>query len=72
MSTQTLQPLIWLARSCTRPIVRVGTPLFSTDAEKAYNACIASGTTWTGFFILACISVLLLDSRTMTDREAET
>src|SRR2546428_102241 len=35
MSTQRLQPLIWLARRWTRPSVRDGTPPFSADAPRA-------------------------------------
>src|SRR5437867_8558291 len=58
MSTQTLQPLIWLARSSTRPSVRDGTPPFSADAFRACRACKASGTIIAMFFIRACIMTL--------------
>src|SRR5438034_10590900 len=58
MSTQTLQPLIWLARSSTRPSVRDGTPPFSADALRACRACKASGTIIAMFVIPACIITL--------------
>src|SRR5262245_32814288 len=54
MSRQTLQPLIWLVRRWTRPRVRAGTPPFSRDFPRAKRACMASGTSIAGFFILAC------------------
>lgn len=50
-----LQPLIWLARSWTRPSVRDGTPPCSADAFRAYRACMASGTIVTGLLIRACM-----------------
>src|SRR5437870_9200350 len=59
MSTQTLQPLIWLARNSTRPSVRDGTPPFSADALRACRACMASGTTIAMFLIRASIIALL-------------
>jgi hypothetical protein len=55
MSTHTLQPLIWLARSWTRPIVLGGTPLFSVIVFRSNKDCIAAGKIITGFFIRACI-----------------
>src|SRR5262249_22462934 len=61
MSTQTLQPLIWLARRWTRPSVRVGTPPASEAALSACRAFMASGTRSTGVVILASKSLFLLD-----------
>ena len=55
MSTHTLQPLIWLARSCTSFAVTYGSP--SADASSACSAFKASGRSSTGCFILACIVV---------------
>src|SRR5437762_1245824 len=51
MSTQTLQPLIWLARSCTSWIVVTGTLPFSAVFPNASSACRASGITMATFFI---------------------
>ena len=42
-ATQKLQPLIWLARRCTRPRVRDGTPPCSVAAVSAWMAVSASG-----------------------------
>jgi hypothetical protein len=55
MSTHTLQPLIWLARSCTRPIVFAGTPPFSAVFPSACSAFMASGIRTAILLIRACI-----------------
>src|SRR6266404_7957324 len=59
MSTQTLQPLIWLARSCTSWIVVTGTLPFSAVFPNASSACSASGITVAAFFIRDFMSLLL-------------
>src|SRR5689334_16297552 len=43
MSTQMLQPLIWLARSSTRPSVRAGTPALWAVIASVCAALMASG-----------------------------
>ena len=48
MSTQTLQPLIWLARRCTSSSVCGGTPALRRGAPSACRAFMASGTTMAG------------------------
>src|SRR5262249_24384885 len=60
MSTQTLQPLIWLARRRISSSVRNGAPPFSTDFPRASIACKASGTIIARLFILALIVAILL------------
>src|SRR5215831_16661064 len=59
MSTQALQPLIWLARRLTSSSVRSGTALFLVAAARACRAFITSGTIIAGCFIRACIKDLL-------------
>ena len=54
VSQQKLQPLIWLARRCTRPSVAGGTPPCPVAAFSAWMAVIASGMITAGFFIRAC------------------
>src|SRR5712691_3480804 len=74
MSTQTLQPLIWLARRWARASVRGGTPAFSVAAASVCSACRASGTIIAGFFIRACmvlscrVSVLTVSHRMRSTR----
>src|SRR5262245_33907271 len=62
MSTQALQPLIWLARRLMSSSVRSGTLLFLVAAARAGSAFTASGTITTGCFVRACISHLLHQS----------
>jgi hypothetical protein len=59
MSTQTLQPLIWLARSSTSANVGAGTPPCSVTPFSACSAFSASGKMNTGFFIRDCMMCLL-------------
>ena len=51
MSTQKLQPLIWLARSSTILRVANGRPVFAADVLSPWSASIAPGTTMTGWFM---------------------
>src|SRR4051794_17431134 len=58
MSTQTLQPLIWLARRLMRSRVIDGTPARLADVPRACSAFMAPGTVIAGFLIRACMTVL--------------
>ena len=60
MSTQTLQPLIWLARSVTIASVASGIPACFAEAASCWAASSAPGTDSAGFWILAWVMVFLL------------
>jgi len=60
MSTHTLQPLIWLARSVTIASVASGIPACFAEAPSCWNASSAPGTVSAGFWILAWVMVFLL------------
>src|SRR4029079_12407070 len=61
MSTQMLQPLIWLARSSTSDSVVSGSPVCPTAPLSFCSASSAPGTVSAGLSIRACMSVLRSD-----------
>src|SRR5262245_35518816 len=59
MSTQKLQPLIWLVRRWTSSSTVCGTPPFLVATRRACMPLFASGSITAGLLIRACIMVLL-------------
>jgi hypothetical protein len=57
MWTQTVQPLIWLARRFTSSIVAVGSPVLFAAAPSAISGCVAAPTTKAGWGMRADIGV---------------